>query len=328
MITVSNFGKESERRPMLFSKAIEGFILDAKGGRYSPAYIPTMHGYLKYMCNFFKDPELESLTADHWKSYLLHLHTEYKPKRFNGDEAPLKLSSIDNHWKTIRGFYNWAVEALEIERPDLKLPRPKYESPQMVPFTKEEVEKLIEASQHTQVVKESGKTYKIKRPNADRDKAIILILLDTGIRLGELKRLCLGDVNLEIGEIYIRPYRSGRKSKARTVFLGARSRQAIWKYIAKQQSTHDQSLPLFELQGSSIRLLINRIGENAGVHAHPHKFRHTFAISYLRNHGDIFTLQRLLGHSTLDMTKKYLDIAKTDIAEAHKYASPVDNWRL
>lgn len=314
---------------MQMSKAIEGFILEAKGGAYSPTYIPTMQIQLNYMCRFFEDPELETLTPEDWKRYMLHLRTDYKPKRFNGDESPLALSTIDNHWKTIRGFYNWATPLLSINRPDLNLPRPKYQSPQIIPFTLDEIKRLIDASQHTQVEKRDGRKYKIKRPNADRDKAIILILLDTGVRLGELKRLRLGDVNLENGEVYIRPFRDGRKSSARTVFLGARTRQAVWKYIAREQSKPDQSQPLFDLQASYIRHIIRRIGENAKVmHAHPHRFRHTFAIEYLRNRGDVFTLQRLLGHQTLEMTRRYLDIIKTDIGEAHQRASPVDVWKL
>lgn len=203
------------------------------------------------------------------------------------------------------------------------------DSRDLIPFTQDEVSKLIAASYQTDVVKKNGRRYKIKRPNGDRDKAIIMILLDTGLRLGELSRLTIGDINLDNGEIYIRPHRSGVKGKSRTVYLGARSRQAVWKYIAKRQAQRDLSQPLIELRGSSIRLLLSRIGKNAGVpHTHPHKFRHTFAITYLRNRGDIFTLQRLLGHSTLDMTKRYLDIVREDLQDAHRYASPVDNWRL
>lgn len=265
------------------------------------------------------------------QSDLARLRTDYKPKRINGDDRPLTEASIDNHWKTIRGFFKWAEETqiLSSKRSDLKLQRPKAVSPQIVPFTQDEVKKLLDHAYKSDVTKSNGRTYKIKRPNADGDNAIIMILLDTGIRVGELNRLTVGDINLDNGEVHIRPYRNGYKSRPRTVYLGARSRQAIWRYIAKLQSQRDMSKTLFDLRGSSIRHTLRRIGKNAGVtNVHPHRFRHTFAITYLRNHGDVFTLQRLLGHSTLDMTKKYLDIVRQDVQDAHRYASPVDNWRL
>lgn len=314
---------------MLLSKAFEGFLLYARSGKYSPTYTPTIEGILKFMLAFFGDRELESLTLEDWQKYFYHLRYEHVPVRFNKDKSPLAESTIDNHWKLIRSFYNWATSLLSISRPDLKLPRPKYASPQIIPFTQEEVKRLLDSSQFTQVEKKDGRKYKIKRPNADRDKAILLILLDTGIRLGELCRLRLGDVNLENGEVYIRPYHDGRKSKSRTVFLGQRTRQAVWKFIAKQQASPDQSQPLINMKPSTIRIQVGRIGANAKVsHTHPHKFRHTFAITYLRNHGDIFTLQRLLGHATLEMTRRYLDISQIDLSDAHARASPVDTWRL
>ena len=75
--------------------------------------------------------------------------------------------------------------------------------------------------------------------------------------------------------------------------------------------------------------MLSLIGQRAGVAgAHPHRFRHTFAINFLRNRGNIFALQRILGHESLTMVHNYLSIAQAALQAAHNDASPVTNWVL
>jgi integrase len=75
--------------------------------------------------------------------------------------------------------------------------------------------------------------------------------------------------------------------------------------------------------------LVKRLGDRAGVHgATVHRFRHTFAIEFLRNQPNIFALQRMLGHSSLEMVRRYLAIAQADVEVAHQEGSPVANWAL
>jgi integrase/recombinase XerD len=84
-----------------------------------------------------------------------------------------------------------------------------------------------------------------------------------------------------------------------------------------------------QMARSHLRLLLKRIGGRASVpNVFPHRFRHTFAITYMRNQGDLLTLQALLGHSDLEMVKRYARIAQTDCENTHRRAGPVDNWKL
>lgn len=316
---------------MLLSKVLEDFVLEARWGRYSPSYISTIESICKQINSFFEERELESLTTQDWKRYFSYLRHEYIPPRKNGDISALSEATIHNRLKLIRGFYNWLVEIgtlKENQRPDQKLPRPRYQSPHFLPFSEVEVKRLLDALNYSTVEKKNGQKYQMKRKYPERNRAIILVFLDTGMRSGELSRLRMEDVNLESKEIYIRPYRDGRKSRARTVFIGNKAKQALNEYFIKTPPCPNQSL--FKLVAGGIRYLIRRIGENAQVpRAHPHRFRSTFATNYLRSpYGDVFTLQRLLGHSTLDMVLVYLDIARSDVANKHQHASPVDNWDL
>jgi site-specific recombinase XerD len=103
-----------------------------------------------------------------------------------------------------------------------------------------------------------------------------------------------------------------------------------WLYLAKRPNTVPKD-KLFELDAESIRSLFKRLGERAvvnNVQPHPHRLRHTFAITYLRIGGDIYSLKYLLGHSTLVMVERHLHLTAADASNAHRRASPANNWRL
>lgn len=75
--------------------------------------------------------------------------------------------------------------------------------------------------------------------------------------------------------------------------------------------------------------MLAAVARNADVQkVHPHRFRHTFAITFLRNGGNVLALQRLLGHERLDTVNIYVKLAQTDLATAHRSASPADTWKL
>jgi integrase/recombinase XerD len=122
--------------------------------------------------------------------------------------------------------------------------------------------------------------------------------------------------------------------KERMLPFSPRTGQMIWRYLATRENPQPTD-PLFvgrlnrPITRTKLAEMFSGIGKRAGVHnVHPHRFRHTFAIQYLRNGGNAYTLQHMLGHSTLETVKIYLKLAQVDVDQMHRRASPVDNWRL
>ncbi len=83
------------------------------------------------------------------------------------------------------------------------------------------------------------------------------------------------------------------------------------------------------MEGQAVYLVLKRIARQAGVqHCHPHRFRHTAAIQFLRNGGNVFVLQRILGHRTLTMVKRYLQLTDQDTQSSMQANSPADRWKV
>ena len=221
--------------------------------------------------------------------------------------------------RSIRAFWSWLVEEEIIEfNPFSKLRIPKAPRKIIATFSQPQIESLLETINGS--------------ANGYRDSVIVLLLLDTGLRVNELINLMMGNVWLEEGLIKV----LGKGDKERLVPIGKQVRKLLWRYINKYRPQpampnldnlflNREGLPLTKNHLDSLMQRYGRIAELTGVRCSPHTLRHTFAISYLRNGGDVFSLQKILGHSSLEMTRRYCELADVDMRQAHAIASPVDN---
>jgi len=166
-----------------------------------------------------------------------------------------------------------------------------------------------------------------------RDRAIFLTLLDTGLRASELCGISLQDVDFDEQTFHIR---HGKGDKERIVPFGQGVKQALALYVQTREGIDSEFLFITRdcnpLDRYRLKDLVRRRCERAGItgiRPSPHTLRHTAAVSYLRAGGDTFTLQRLLGHSSQEMTKRYCEsLSAADVQKKHREYSPVDNMKL
>jgi len=225
-------------------------------------------------------------------------------------------------YRAIRAFLYWFED--EVEPVDWKNPIKKVKAPikpdePLEPVSIEAINKLIETC--------NGGSF-----TDLRDKAILLSLLDTGVRAGELLEINLDDLNQIMGDILIR---AGKGGKPRTVFIGKHTRNSVRKYL-KVRTDNSPALWITNPSHGSQRLsywglrsLVNRRSNQASINPPTlHEFRRAFALAMLRGGVDVFTLAKLMGHSTIDVLKHYLKQTTEDTAISHRQHGPVDNEGL
>lgn len=315
---------------MRLSKAIDGYLLFAKT-KYAAATVEHYQGTLKMVLEHLGDREVDDISAEDLQRYFVFLNSEYKPHRFLPHGATPTLmtkAGVEAYWKALRSFYKWAEVFLGSRRPDKVIPQPKYMLAEVQAFSPDEMKRLIYSAEWASERKPADrKAYRSRKPQYKRNLALLKLMLDTGLRIGEITRLRVRDVDLESGSVFVMPFGTGQKTKSRTVFLGKSARLSMWLYLSDREREDDDTL--FSTSVRTLRSLIRSIGEEAQVrNCHPHRFRHTFAIEYLRKSRDPFSLMRLLGHSNLEMSNHYLEILQSDLKEFHKTGSPIDNNKL
>ena len=302
-----------------FSKAIAGYMLSAEARHLSQNTLRDYTTTLRKFQDFLQeDPPVSKITTQHIAAFLGSLTVAKK--------------TVLNYHIGLSALWTWAVkEGLADAHIVQRVERPRPEKRAVVPFTEDDIRAMLAVLSTSRSYTRPGKrqsTHSV--PNADRNRAIIILLLDTGIRSSELCGLRILNTDLKNRRIKV----MGKGSKERMIPFCARTGQVLWKYLATRKDEPANAYLFVTTEGGPLdpdRMLklLYGIGERAGVEdVHPHRFRHTFAINFLRNGGDPWSLQMMLGHSTMEMVKTYLSIAQADLDKSHKLASPVDNWRL
>ncbi len=310
-----------KRNNLTFTQAIEGYKLAAEARGLSENTLIDYENSFRKFQGFLgdKDPVFTDIDSDLVEEFLASRTEVTKKTRLNYHTA-------------LAALWTWAVkDGLTSEHVIHQVARPRAEKRVIEPFSESDVKAMMNGVQFSAPYSRPGKkTCQHSRPEADRDKAILLMLIDTGMRASELCDLKI--FNVDVKNRHIKVF--GKGSKERILPFSARTGQALWRYLTSRKDERTDS-PLFvtkyghALDRDQLLKMVSRLGVRCGVQdVHPHRFRHTFAIMYLRNGGDPFTLQMMLGHETMEMVRYYMKLAQADLDGGHRRASPVENWRL
>jgi integrase/recombinase XerC/integrase/recombinase XerD len=309
------------------SELIEYYEVCNRAEGKSPKTISWYSANLKSFRNYLKSrhlpDSLDTIDTKLLREYVLYL---MKRTRYNGHPyTPAKtelLSSatIHGHVRTLRAFYNWLVtENLAQSNPANGLKPPKVVRKVVSTLSDEEIRAILNSSGTS--------------PTDARNQALFMILLDTGLRIGELINLKMEDVHMDEGYLKV----LGKGKKERIVPMGNNAQKALQRYlfrfrpkpinpVVQNVFLSQSSNPLTE---NSMKLMFTRLAKRSGVcRLHAHLCRHTFATRFLINGGDVFTLQQILGHSTLEMVSRYVNLASSHIAIQHQKYSPLDRINL
>ena len=291
------------------SATAESFLIDRQArelSRYTlKFYRDFLRTFIEY-CNANSLTFIQQITSDFLRRYFLAFGEKHNPGGVHGS------------YRTLRAFFQWLMKE-EVMAPDWKNPMLKVKAPKVVldplePISTQDVRALSNTCQRGDLI-------------GERDRALFLFLLDTGARAREACNMNIKDVDLNTGAAMIR---YGKGGKSRMVFIGRTTRRAMRGYLRQR---HDSSPALFvskdeeRLTYDGLRQLLERRAKRAKLSNKPklHGFRRAFALNMLRSGVDIFVLQRLMGHSDLQVLRRYLAQNDEDNQLAHMRGSPVDN---
>jgi len=306
-------------RSISIPEAVEEYRTYNRAQNYSPYYVASTDRNLRQFAGWLTDERranrVRELTLDDARAFIVHLQ-----ERENRVRPGARLSP-DTVQQYARNLKSWAtfLYAEGFTRANLfaRLGLPKVPVREPEVLTDEEIARVVSI-------------YNPGTATGLRNILLVLVLADTGLRVGELCTATVDDFDLERGTLKV----MGKGQRERTVYVGATVQKLLSRYIRYQRpepaSGRVRNLILAQ-DGSpftfnAARLVLKRAATQSGVkRLHAHLLRHTFATRYLLNGGDLLTLQRLLGHSTLEMVRRYSHLAAGFVAVQHRLYSPVDS---
>ena len=216
--------------------------------------------------------------------------------------------------------WRWLVTVLNIRYTkenrlaNLKLPKP--EKVLIEPLTEEEINAVLDAiNRKTQVGR--------------RNYTIVFLLIDTGLRVGEVAGAELSNFKAVEGCLKV----MGKGKKERIVPIGMEAQAEVSEYITYVRSriAKPDCTRLFVSEGggpiteNTLKLFFSRLAKKSGImRLHAHLCRHTFAVNFIMNGGDLSSLKEILGHTTFEMVDRYLHFTQAQITARHREFSPMD----
>lgn len=274
---------------LLFDDAYRIFMTEQRIRRNSAATIEYYRISLGKFRSFSGNIDVDYLNIELYKAYVLHLL----------DDTELKSTSVHTYLRAVKAFYNFLINEGFIFDCSRKLKLVRQDRSVIVPLSDEEICRLLDSF---------GETDRLEL----RNKCIVALMLDSGLRLGEVIRLRIDDVFPDGRFLIV----NGKGNKQRVVPLGLSCSSLLGKYMSEVRAGAPMgSLFLSKyndkpLTRNAVHCFFGDLKVKTGIsRLYPHLLRHTFATLYIIDGGDLETLRCILGHSTITITQVYLHLA-------------------
>lgn len=304
---------------MKLNDAIQRFLKNNKLRGNTQKTLKNYESFLNYFADYTGNIDVKEIDITLLENYQLYLmDREFYSTSVRKDTNGTKLSkrTIKSYITHLRTFINFLYQKELIDTDLFTKFRP--------PKAPKSFKKILNDKQIVEIFDSYSDNF-----YGWRNKCVIAGMIDSGLRVSEVATLKIPDVDFYQNAIKVN---SGKGEKDRIVPLGEYTKEMLLTYLREYRNimnidtdlmfVTDEGMPL---TANAIRNCVYRLKKKFGYEKlHPHLFRHTFATKYLINGGDIFSLQLILGHSDLDMVKKYSHVANSYMLSKHRRFSPLD----